>query len=508
MQFDYTLMRDWPPLAWLAACRRGALVPQVFHGRNVEATDDWFGEVAWPGDHAAGAFDRTDLVAGSGGRFREGKVVFVSAGSTVDRLHALNHAKTTWVSNSLPCVLAASGASLDPSYPHYYRDLSSVVRGLERYVRTLRTSAGPLELVYFDNLAWDAMALSREPKPRTLRDFSSFAKYRAFLAGSLDGLAENLAAESRARRYRMLGTLSTGYDSSTVATLAREAGCEEVLCFDRAWPERDRERALRERCGEIDSGAENARVLGLRPVVVPLDGWRALEMPEVPFLAVNGMGEEVRFKTAEQHLADRVLLTGYHGDKMWAKQAYDLSPDIVRGDPSGSALGEYRLWTGFLHCPVAFWGVRQIADVHAITHSAEMAPWDVPGDYSRPICRRIVESAGVPRERFGTRKLAASVMLHDDPAFLTPAALADYLRWLAENRGAWLRRGALPPVRNLELDRFVIRATEGTAAWMKRMPGLWRLPSLLELGYGPTRLRSALFPWAVARAMDRYTLPS
>lgn len=67
MQFDYTLMRDWPPLAWLAACRRGALVPQVFHGRNVEATDDWFGEVAWPGDHAAGAFDRTDLVAGSGG---------------------------------------------------------------------------------------------------------------------------------------------------------------------------------------------------------------------------------------------------------------------------------------------------------------------------------------------------------------------------------------------------------------------------------------------------------
>lgn len=306
----------------------------------------------------------------------------------------------------LPALRARSfGASLDPSYPHYYRDLSSVVRGLERYVRTLRTSAGPLELVYFDNLAWDAMALSREPKPRTLRDFSSFAKYRAFLAGSLDGLAENLAAESRARRYRMLGTLSTGYDSSTVATLAREAGCEEVLCFDRAWPERDRERALRERCGEIDSGAENARVLGLRPVVVPLDGWRALEMPEVPFLAVNGMGEEVRFKTAEQHLADRVLLTGYHGDKMWAKQAYDLSPDIVRGDPSGSALGEYRLWTGFLHCPVAFWGcVRS----RMCTRSPTRPRWRPGTCRGTTVVRSAVASSRAPAYRVSASARASS----------------------------------------------------------------------------------------------------
>ncbi|MCI0546192.1 MAG: hypothetical protein L0027_02795 [Candidatus Rokubacteria bacterium] len=504
MRLVYDLEPAWPPLAWLAVCRAGEDRVGVRHGRQVETTDEWFAEAAWAGDYEAGDLDRTDLVAGSGGRLRGREIVFVSSGSTVDRLQSLVRGEDIAVSNSLPCLLAAAGATLDPSYPHYYGVLSSVVHGLRRLTRSLPTSAGPLELIYFENLAWDGRALTRRAKPGGPRDFSIFARYREFLESSLGRLAENLGAKARLYPYRMLGTLSSGYDSSTVAALARQAGCEEVLCFDRAWGGRDRARALRERRGESDSRAEAARVLGLRPISVPFEGWRSLDRPEIPFLAANGMGEEVRFRSAEPHLPARVLLTGYHGDKMWAKTAKDLGPDLVRGDPSGSALGEYRLWVGFLHCPVPFWGVRQIADVHAITRSPEMAPWDLPGPYSRPICRRIVEGAGVPREMFGMRKLAASVMLHDDPDFLTPASRADYLGWLGEHRGAWLRRGAIPPVRSAALDRLVLRASDGLSAWMKRTPGLWRLPPRLGLEYGPTRLRRALFPWAVERAMARY----
>jgi len=508
MRLAYTLMPEWPTLAWLAVCGRRASEVQVLHGRGVETTDEWFGEVAWAGQHQAGDFDRTDLVAGSGGRRRNGRIIFVSAGSTVDRLHSLTSGEVTRVSNSLPCVLSASGAGLDPAYPHYYRDLASVVRGLSRYVRTLPTSIGPLKLTYFHNLAWDGATLTRESKPGGPRDFSTFAHYRGFLESSLGRFSENLAARSRPLPYRMLGTLSSGYDSSTVATLARRAGCDEVICFERAWewPEKDRHLALHEhrRRRASDSGVETARVLGIHPLIVPPEGWRTLEMPEIPFLAANGMGEEVRFKSAETYLAGRVLLTGYHGDKIWAKAVKDLSSEIVRGDPSGSALGEYRLWASFLHCPVPFWGVRQIADVHAITRSPEMAPWDVPGDYSRPICRRIVESAGVPRELFGTRKRAGSIILHDNPDFLTPTSMADYLGWLAEHRGAWLRRGMLPPLRSLGIDSLSRKTSQTAAAWMSRMPGFWRLPSRLGLGYGPTRLRRAVFPWAVERAMVRY----
>ena len=44
----------------------------------------------------------------------------------------------------------------------------------------------------------------------------------------------------------------------------------------------------------------------------------------------------------------RVLMTGYHGDKVWAMESKDVSPAIVRGDPSGLGLTEYRLQAGFL----------------------------------------------------------------------------------------------------------------------------------------------------------------
>jgi hypothetical protein len=233
LRLSYTQMAEWPPLAWLAICRRKDMYVEVLHGRGVQTTDDWFGEVAWVGKHDSGDFDHTDLVAGSGARRRDDRIVFVSTGATVERLHSLTFGDATWVSNSLPCVLAGTGATLDPSYPHYYRDLSSVVRGLSKYVRTLPTSEGPVELTYFDNLSWDGATLVRQNKPGGPRDFSTFAHYRGFLESSLGLFAENLAARSRSWPFRMLGTLSSGYDSSTVATLARQAGCEEVLCFDR-----------------------------------------------------------------------------------------------------------------------------------------------------------------------------------------------------------------------------------------------------------------------------------
>jgi hypothetical protein len=31
-------------------------------------------------------------------------------------------------------------------------------------------------------------------------------------------------------------------------------------------------------------------------------------------------------------------------------------------------------------------------------------PWDIGGAYSRPLCRRLVEEASVPREIFGVSK--------------------------------------------------------------------------------------------------------
>ncbi|HEX8921296.1 MAG TPA: hypothetical protein VF766_07440 [Pyrinomonadaceae bacterium] len=493
LNLQFAEVSDWPPLAWLARCERKNAVVTVFHGRQTEVTEEWFCEAVWPGDYASGDFDQTDIVAGSGGRLRDGHITFVSAGSTVDRLNSLEAEDFVWVSNSLSCLLATLGAQVDPTYPRYYSDLKSIIWGLDKYRRFLNTTLGPVRLTYFDNLRWDGDALTIEAKPAANRDLNSFSHYRAFLESSISGLARNMTDSARAFPYKFLGTLSSGYDSATITTLARAAGCAEVICVDRA------------RGDDEDSGEPLSAVLNVKPLTIKRDDWRSASMPEVPFIAADAKGEDVFFKGAESFLARRVLLTGFHGDKVWAKHPEDLSANIVRGDQSGLDLSEYRLQVGFIHCPVTFWGVRQIRDINRISNSEEMKPWDVPGDYSRPICRRIVEEAGVPREMFGTRKRAASVLFNTSDQFLTTQSLEDYTGWLSAHRKEWIRRGRLPPIHNQTIDRWKQLGREQLMATCSEKPLLWRISSRME--ETSTALRRYIFPWALDRNQKLYPRP-
>lgn len=130
MKLSYVSNPGWPPLAWLARCEPGEVV--VTHGSGVEVADDWFCEAAWDRDFDQGDFDRTDIVAGSGGRVRSGRLVFVSAGNTVDRLVSLKLGGTTMVSNSLVCLSAV--ADLDFLVPYdWFAAFHSVVHGINRY---------------------------------------------------------------------------------------------------------------------------------------------------------------------------------------------------------------------------------------------------------------------------------------------------------------------------------------------------------------------------------------
>jgi hypothetical protein len=195
MKLKYTQIDSWPPLAWPAKCSLSQATVEVFHGDRVETSEEWFCEAIWDSDYEAGNFDQTDIIFGSGGRLRGESVTFVSAGTTVDRLQSLQTQENLWVSNSLACLLATVDGILDPSYPEYFGDLGSIVHGIKNYKRTLATSAGPVQLTYYNNLKWNGKCLTEEEKPSPVRDFSSFAKYRGFLESSLRQLSENMAAE-------------------------------------------------------------------------------------------------------------------------------------------------------------------------------------------------------------------------------------------------------------------------------------------------------------------------
>ncbi|MBI4421934.1 MAG: hypothetical protein HY560_14005, partial [Gemmatimonadetes bacterium] len=178
----------------------------------------------------------------------------------------------------------------------------------------------------------------------------------------------------------------------------------------------------------------------------------------------------------------------------------------------GLSLTEYRLWAGFIHCPVPFMGARQAPEAHAISASRIMASWDVGGPYSRPICRRILEEAGVPRDAFGAVKKNTSVLLFERDTFLSSAARADYARWLEQNASAWHARGRVPPdrasapagwgravARSAAGSLFAIAGLAPRRLWLVRSLA-WRVANLAN----KEPLFRHVFPWALDRARERY----
>ena len=492
MKFQFTPVREWPSLAWLACCRRNDETVSVFHGIRVEAADEWFGEVVWAGPYDDGELDKTDLVSGSGGRIRGNTVVFVSSGSTVDRLVTARLADCVYISNSLALLYAAIDTDAVLSYMGYYDDFYSIVNGLHNYKINMPTSKCDVSLIYFDNIVWNGTEYHEIEKPFADREFDKFSDYEKFLDQSLQLFSENLRATNRHFSYEMMATLSTGYDSSTVTTLVAKHGCKIAMSFDRT------------HLNVEDAGNAVAECLKIQQVIVSGRAWKCGELPEVPFIASNGMGEEVRFKAAENLLHGKVLMTGYHGDKMWDINTRSLGQDIVRGDPSGLGLTEFRLWAGFIHCPVPFWGARQIRNIYSISTSTEMQPWDVGGDYNRPICRRIVEETGVPREAFGVKKKMASQIRHNDKFMLADASMDDYVGWLRERRWSLIKCRGLPPITNPQFDRFLFDLKDIASVGVKRLPLLWRIGRRLT---APNYFRRFLFQWAIGHALQRYTVP-
>lgn len=506
MNFQYICIEEWPPLAWLAKCSVSNAQVALYHGKRVEIQNDWFCEAVWAGNFESGDFDQTDLVFGSGGRIRNTEVIFVSSGTTFDRLHSLQTKDCLFISNSLVCLLSATNAEVDPTYRNYSDDFWSIVRGINNYKRFISTSIGEVQLTYFHNLKWDGSQLVQISKPYPKRDFGSFTKYREFLELSLQQIVENMSSISRKYPYKMLGTTSSGYDSPTVTALARKCGLEQVISFNET------------ESGESDSGVEIAKILGIQPVLIERNAWSHMEFPEVPFLATVGNALYVIVKGAEKYLPGRVLMTGFYGDSVWDKDKKELSEDIIRLDTAGTDITEYRLWVGFIHFPVPLMGVRQIRDMNRISNSPEMLPWNVPGDYNRPICRRILEESGVPRNKFGLTKKHPAVMLtsrHEQGRgnSLSKQSLTDYQNWLRKNYGKWLRKGRIPPFKSfIDMRNYVNTAIRSFCKILRAAERILhckcslasRIERLTQFAGNRNYVSRYLFPWSVEKAKEQY----
>jgi hypothetical protein len=475
---------DWPRLAWVAVCTEGSGDVDVFHGPSMERNDEWCVEAVWDGPFPEGGFDRTDLVFGTGIRNRHTHVVFVSSGTTLDRLWYRRNAAGLHVSNSLPALLAFGRNKLQDHYRRYPEDLCSVKHGLDRYVRELPLEDGVARLTYFCNLVFDGRTLAEVPKPQRVSGFGDFDAYDGFLKDTASQLGHNLRAPERRWRIQPLATISSGYDSSVAAIVARAAGCTQTVSFRRA-------RAFIKH--RPDSGKPTAMALGMS-----CDEYdrSAREYPEEETIwAALGEPHDLNLTLFRYPEPLTLMFTGYLGDVVWDRQPHaEELASIIRHDPVGAGFGELRLLRGVFHCCVPFWGIRCHADIHAITRSPEMAPWTLGADYDRPIARRIIETAGVRRGTFAVRKSAASDAVGLCWPF-SPRAQHSFRRFL-QQRGI---RSTSPPRLFLfkvmiDFDRVILsHLSRLVPAWLRRF--LQRQPAGAFL----------ITQWANSLLIERYS---
>jgi hypothetical protein len=231
------------------------------------------------------------------------------------------------------------------------------------------------------------------------------------------------------------GTLSSGYDSPAVAVLTRSLSIESYFSASKTatliprWLDRN---------AAEDDGSEIGALLEV-PVqrIAPL-GSGEIDETELYFLAVSTIEPETAFHPLSAALSLRerpaVVFTGYQGDKVWDRSPAPefLTDEIAGGGSSGLNLGEIRLAAGFVHVAVPFIHARSIRSIHRISKSAEMKEWTLGSGYDRPIARRLIEEAGVPRDLFANRKKAV-IDWYREP--YNPSLREDFRRWIESRLG-------------------------------------------------------------------------
>ncbi|NDY74435.1 hypothetical protein [Desulfobacter hydrogenophilus] len=383
---------SWPKLTWGAKILANSNVIEIIHGPSVEDHEDWVVEGCWTGVFEDGGFDQTDLIFGSGIRIRNEKVVFVSSGSTLDRLWWKQDKNEAIISNSLPAFLCLSRLDFLNDY-NYSAAVGSIRLGLDHYQRVLPLSDGDINVLYYHNLIWDGLILKEQPKPYSSDEFLSFEDYESYLNENARALKKNAASKKRKINVSVLSTVSQGYDSLLSTVLAKNhMGCRQTVTIKESsslWR-------------GSDSGKKIAECLGIE--CVEYKRKIGFVSDEVFFWAVAGRAMELNMAQFDYPEPLCLFLTGFHGDTVWGTDSRYISNPFLSPSVAGMGISEYRLIRGIFHCPVPYWGIRHFPAIQKISKSSEMEPWSIGGSYDRPIPRRIVEEAGVPRQLFGQIK--------------------------------------------------------------------------------------------------------
>jgi hypothetical protein len=268
----------------------------------------------------------------------------------------------------------------------------------------------------------------------------------------------------------------------------------------------------RETDPELDSGLINARRLGMECQEV--DRWSfatrsATPIAELSMFAISCDSPMAGF---EDLLRARIYITGQFGDTIWdpiKSGVCDQFSQTWARFASGINKLEFRLRVGFLtFAPSSILALHNQA-IHRITHSTQMQPWSVPGDYNRPIARRIIEDAGLPRGSFAMIKRGGGHTNFRVKAKDVSPAMESYREFLERSH----KRVSFPSYRGwrarVKADQLIWRYLGAEKKIVPSTPMQRRFPFFVNCR--PIKLDwSAMFTlqWAQSLVAPRYRVPN
>lgn len=425
MNIEYTEERLFPQLGFVGHV--DGATGHLIHGPRVEVNESFFTDGAWAGDYESGPANDAFMV-GSTGRLEGDELTLLTSQAPIDRMFIHEDATREKVvfSNSLPLILNALDDELDPCETHYRSFFMAVELGVGTASRHFTTRRGrTIRLVTNEIAKIRDRSVSYEMRPPH-PPFERFGDYRK-LSRCSQLLMENSADPARRNVFAPVASLSSGYDSSVVAVIMAEAGFPRALTMLRYADES--ERTLRDHPGTI------TKALGIELQEVRRDTWRErTDLLEATIAASCTTFMDVVMLAYDDLLEGKLLAVGHSGDSIWSTTNFRVYDDIVQGigAVSGRGLAEHRLHRGYVMFPVPFIGMSAHRSIFKITNSQDICPWRIGGDYDRPIARRIVEEAGIPRDGFAVTKYAGSARVGSSVQRYTGTTREERTRELSE----------------------------------------------------------------------------
>lgn len=503
MKFKYIQIDSLPRLAWCARVCKGNDTVIVYHGSQVEQMPDFFIEGAWNGKFTSDGFATATILCGTGAMIDSGQLRFCSSTDKLSPIFSIRKPDTIHVSNSPLFLLSAAEEEPDPIYPFYGYDLIRIWRqGLHCPDGTFKTASKTPLHIHICTIMTVERDLSASFEPHPLDDCpKNYEQYKQLLTNGVKEVFRNSEDPQRQVSYSPLAMTSKGYDSGATSALAASAGCKEAI-------------TLIDSCCDdptADSGADIARTMGMNCAEYDRWAYRNKKKPVDAEFALFTLSNNAPVAACEEILNRRILITGHFG-VIWDKsKPKNFNSLCETGSKKVAGMGqlEFRLRVGFQTFTPPYIGARHNQAIHKITNSDQMKNWRIGGHYDRPIPRRIIEEAGVPRGEFAIKKKAGGHATYNRADHFSVRGLKDYKQFVKKShasipRSRYILWYLLAQGQHLlwRLLRTRRKQAVPTSKYQRRFPFL--------LNSSPLRIpwkHMFLFQWAFDSLRERYQLP-